>query len=173
MKKFNIFLLVSSLLLAYSTPIASAETNDISTIETQSVTDTEVDVALYELANLSIDDLIDALKVNGVDPLTVFSEQDIQQARRSEMMRKGKNMVFTVNSFTKDIYINSYISVTLKTVGLAGIMYLIPGWSGKIVGAIAGNFSTTNGVIVRVQRKSGADWGVNGDVWAITGLRSQ
>lgn len=133
----------------------------------------EIDQDLYKLANLSVDDILHILESEGIDPYTLYTEEEIQQQRFSEMLRAGVNQVFHVNDTIRDIYVNSFIATTLKSVGIGVIGSYIGGWTGIAVGAIGANVNTSNGIIIRVQKQNGHQWGVNGAVWAIIGVRSQ
>lgn len=132
-----------------------------------------VDEDLYQLASLSIDDLLNILSSEGIDPYTVFTQDEIDMQRLREMLRNGTTKIVNINSTTKDVYINSAIATTLKYVGFATIGKYIKGWQGVAVGAVGANITTSNGIIVRYKKQNGHEWGVNGAVWAITGVRSQ
>ncbi|MGG5357415.1 MULTISPECIES: hypothetical protein [unclassified Enterococcus] len=131
--------------------------------------------ALNELANLTINQLLEILKEEGYNPYSIFSEEEVQQARFYESItaRAGANKVFHVNNETRDVYLNSYIATTLKYVGFAAVGKYVSGWAGIAVGAIGANINTGRGIIVRVNKQPGWKWGVNGHVWAIIGIRSQ
>lgn len=153
-----------------------------STIESQQLAENDAVVitgeeerALNQLASLSIEQLIDILRQEGYNPSEIFSEKEIQQAKLEEIRsaRAGVNKIFRVNNETRDVYINSYIAITLKYVGFTAVGRYLAGWTGIAVGAVGANVNAGKGVIVRYNKQPGWKWGVNGYVWAIISWRSQ
>ncbi|EOS7798059.1 hypothetical protein FH948_RS02310, partial [Enterococcus hirae] len=60
-----------------------------------------------------------------IDPYTIFTASEIALQRRKELLKARVNKVFNFNNETKDIYLNSYIATTAKTVGLATIVHYV------------------------------------------------
>lgn len=112
------------------------------------------EIALFQLANLKIDDLLYILSSENIDPETVFTAAEINAARVREGFggRAGLTKIVKVSNTRRDIYINSYIATTLKYVGFASIGKYISGFPGLAVGSIGANIKTSNGIIIRYQR---------------------
>ena len=183
MSKKN-FVLLTSVLVVSSTPLISVGTNVFANENTEislnqsideNMTEQEIAKGLNQLANLKMDDLITILEQQGIDPSTIFTAKEMAQQRKIEMLIAGVNKVFNVNNETKDIYLNSYIATTAKTVGLAAVVHYVSlGWLAQaITGSIGANINTSKGIIARVNKQSGWKWGSNIDRWVIISVRSQ
>lgn len=173
----SILLISSSLLFTAGTPVFANENTEVTLSQpiNENITEQELTEGFNQLASLTIDDLITMLKQHGVDPSTVFTAQEIASARSQEMLRAGRNTVLNVNNETKDVYINSYIATTAKTLGFAAVVHYVGlGWLAQAVtGSIAANINTSKGIIVRINKQPGWKWGSNIDRWVIIGVRSQ
>lgn len=171
------FVISSTSLISLGTNVFANENTEISLNRPidKSVTEQELIEGFSQLAELKIDDLITILEQQGIDPSTVFTDNEIALQRRKEMLRAGVNKVFNVNNETKDIYLNSFIATTAKTVGLATVVHYVGlGWLAQaITGSIGANINTSKGIIIRVNKQPGWKWGSNIDRWVIIGVRSQ
>lgn len=167
----------STSLISLGSTVFASENTEISLNRPidESITEQELIEGFSQLAELKIDDLITILEQQGIDSSTVFTDNEIVLQRRKEMLRAGVNKVFNVNNETKDIYLNSYIAITAKTVGLAAIVHYVGlGWLAQaITGSIGSNINTSRGIIIRVNKQPGWKWGSNIDRWVIIGVRSQ
>lgn len=167
----------STSLISLGSNVFASENTEISLNRPidENVTEQELIEGFSQLAELKIDDLITILEQQGIDSSTVFTDNEIVLQRRKEMLRAGVNKVFNVNNETKDIYLNSYIATTAKTVGLAAVVHYVGlGWIAQaITGSIGANINISRGIIIRVNKQPGWKWGSNIDRWVIIGVRSQ
>lgn len=78
------------------------------------------------------------------------------------MLRAGVNKVFDVNNETIDIYLNSYIATTAKTVGIGAVIeYVGLGWLAQgIAGSIGDHIDTSKGIIVRINKQTWCKLGI-------------
>lgn len=195
--KYGAFILLSLTLLVEVIPSVQvfADTEKITTQElNKDITDQQIFLpysdnyliteeafqAFISLNELSPKAVLERAKQAGIDVNAIFTAEEIQTFESQSSNRKkraGTTKIVDIRKGVKDIYLNSVIAGILKTVGVAGIVALVPGLS-PLVGAITRGvigqiLDTSRGIILRYEEKDGAYRGMNGKYWAITSIRKQ
>ncbi len=130
------------------------------------------------LSSLSPHDLLEVMRESGIDVESIYSESEIEKYDSQTMtLRAGTTKLVTINSTTKDLYLNSMLAAAVKVGGVSAVVALVPGLSviGGVIlrGYISKSLDTSRGIVVRFKKYNGASEGMNGYYWAITSVRKQ
>lgn len=92
-------------------------------------------------------------------------------------LRAGTTKLVTINSTTKDLYLNSVLAAVVKVGGVGAVVALVPSLSviGGVIlkGYISKSMDTSRGIVIRFKKYNGASGGMNGYYWAIMSVRKQ
>lgn len=130
------------------------------------------------LNSLSPHDLLEVMRESGIDVESIFSESEIEKYDSQTMtLRAGTTKLVTINSTTKDLYLNSVLAAVVKVGGVGAVVALVPSLSvigGVILKAyISKSMDTSRGIVIRFKKYNGASGGMNGYYWAIMSVRKQ
>lgn len=139
----------------------------------------EEDITRLDYLNsLSPKELLQEMRNVGIDVDSIYSKSEIEKYdSQTRFNRVGTTKLVTINSNTKDLYLNSMLAAAVKVGGVSTVVALVPGLSaiaGLILrGYISKSIDTSRGIVIRFNKHDGAQVGMNGYYWAISSVRKQ
>lgn len=155
------------------------ETQEVSLSSNEGNVFSEEDIARLDYLNsLSPKELLQEMRNVGIDVDSIYSKAEIEQYEsQTRFKRAGTTKLVTINSNTKDLYLNSMLAAAVKVGGVSAVVALVPGLSaiaGLILrGYISKSLDTSRGIVIRFKKHNGAQAGMNGYYWAISSVRKQ